>query len=89
MTIDEEGKRAGSHALRPSCEVLFAEELAALKATDTGKRPEGWLLSPKAVRTFIIGSDEKSLTHDWQGSKRATKIRRKFYGDDALIDPVS
>jgi MoxR-like ATPase len=75
-----------ARALRPPCEVLFAEELAALRANDTGKKPEGWLLSPHAVRTFIVGSAEKKLTHDWQGEKLATVIRRKFYGDDQLID---
>src|SRR5215470_6478247 len=86
MTTDGAGARAQLRTLRPPCEVLFAEELVALAANDTGKRPVGWRLSPKAVRTFITGSDEKPLNHDWQGSKRATVIRRKFYGDDALID---
>src|SRR5437764_288026 len=32
-------------ALRPPCEILFAEELAALKANDAGKKPDGWRLS--------------------------------------------
>ena len=67
-------------ALRPPCEVLFANELAALKAADTGKRPAGWTMSPQAVRTFIVGSDGKAI------DKQATVISRKFYGDDALID---
>src|ERR1044071_7518435 len=67
-------------ALRPPCEVLFAHELAALKESDTGKRPAGWILSPQAVRTFIVGSDGKAI------NKQSTVINRKFYGDDALID---
>ena len=71
---------AEHRALRPPCEVLFAEELAALKAGDTDKKPEGWVLSPQAVRTFIIGSNEKKL------SGQSIAIGRKFYGDDALID---
>ena len=66
--------------LRPPCEVLFADELAALKGADTGKRPAGWTLSPQAVRTFIVGSDGKAI------DKQGTVISRKFYGDDALID---
>jgi MoxR-like ATPase len=66
--------------LRPPCEVLLANELAALKAADTGKRPAGWTMSPQAVRTFIVGSDGKAI------DKQATVISRKFYGDDALID---
>src|SRR5215831_18547954 len=85
MTTDGPAIRV-VRSLRPPCEILYAEELAALAANDTGKRPAGWLLSPKAVRTFITGSNEKPLSHDWQGSKRGTVIRRKFYGDDALID---
>jgi len=67
-------------ALRPPCEVLFANELAALRASDTGKRPVGWTMSPQAVRTFIVGSDGKPI------DKEATVVSRKFYGDDALID---
>ena len=67
-------------ALRPPMEVLFAGELAALQAADSDKRPDGWKLSPQAVRTFIIGSNGKSI------DKQSTVISRKFYGDDALID---
>lgn len=84
--IDGSERQFQPRALRPPCEILFAEELAALKANDTGKRPEGWRLSPQAVRAFVVGSNEKALNHDWQGAKRSTVIRRKFYGDDALID---
>jgi MoxR-like ATPase len=86
MTTDGTGQERVPRTLRPPCETLFAEELAALTANDTGKKPAGWRLSPKAVRTFITGSDGKSLNHDWQGVGRSTVIRRKFYGDDALID---
>src|SRR5262245_249635 len=69
-------------ALRPPFEILYADELAALRINDTGKRPDGWRLSPQAVRTFVIGSNEKALPHDGQ----SIVIRKKFYGDDALID---
>jgi MoxR-like ATPase len=86
MTTDGTGQERVPRTLRPPCETLFAEELAALTANDTGKKPAGWRLSPKAVRTFITGSDGKSLNHDWQDAGRSTVIRRKFYGDDALID---
>jgi len=73
----------GPHsALRPPCEILYADELAALKANDSGKRPAGWLLSPQAVRTFVIGSNEKAISHEG----KSIVIQRKFYGDDALID---
>src|ERR1700729_2141598 len=86
MTTDKTGAKAEAHTLRPPCEILFADELAALKATDSGKKPEGWSLSPKSVRTFIVGSNEKALTYELDGAKCSTVVRRKFYGDDALID---
>ena len=59
--------------LRAPAEQVYAGELAALAAGDSHSRPEGWRLSPRAVRTFVLG-DEKA------------GIRRKYYGDDALID---
>ncbi len=46
----------GQKLLRPPVEVRYKEELEALKAADSGKKPENWQLSPKAVRTFILGS---------------------------------
>jgi MoxR-like ATPase len=59
--------------LRAPAEHVYAGELAALAAGDSHSRPEGWRLSPRAVRAFVLG-DEKA------------GIRRKYYGDDALID---
>lgn len=59
--------------LRAPAEQVYAEELARLLEKDTGPRPQGWRLSPRAVRSFILGDDKLG-------------VRRKFYGDDALID---
>ena len=67
--------------LKPTMEMKYAEKLEALKSTDTGKKPENWLMSPKAVRTFILGSD-KAIEHN--GKK--IKITKKFYGDDSLVE---
>ena len=72
--------------LRPPAEYTFADELAALRATDQGPRPTGWKMSPRAARTFIIGSDGQKLNYEADGKRTALEIRRKFYGDDALID---
>ena len=36
-------------------------------------KPAGWTLSPRAVRSFILGDPKLG-------------VRRKFFGDDALID---
>ncbi len=72
--------------LRPPAEVVYARELAALAANDPGPRPAGWRLSPRAVRTFIAGSDGKALRHEWDGAPATTVIARKFYGDDVLVE---
>ncbi len=63
----------GQRVVRASAEVRFGEELAQLQETDAGPRPEGWRLSPRSVRTFILGDPGKGIT-------------RKFYGDDPLVD---
>jgi MoxR-like ATPase len=59
--------------LRAPAEQVYAEELARLAEKDEGPRPNGWRLSPRSVRRFILG-DEK------------IGVKAKFYGDDALID---
>jgi MoxR-like ATPase len=59
--------------LRAPAEEVYADELARLAAADIGPRPEGWTLSPRAVRAFVLGAPELD-------------VQRKFYGDDALVD---
>lgn len=59
--------------MRAPAEQVYGEELARLAEKDSSPRPPGWRLSPRAVRSFIVGDDK-------------LKVRRKFYGDDALID---
>jgi MoxR-like ATPase len=59
--------------LREPAERLYADELARLAADDPHPRPQGWLLSPRSVRAFVLGDP-------------AREVRKKFYGDDALID---
>ncbi|MDP9463657.1 MAG: AAA family ATPase [Actinomycetota bacterium] len=51
----------------------FAHELASLLAADRGDRPDGWRLTPRSVRSFVLGD-------------RKLGVARKFYGDDALVD---
>lgn len=65
--------------IKPLTEVKYADELAALAQSDDGKKPENWKLSPKAVRTFILGG-----TVNTKNGK--VKISRKFYGNDALVE---
>jgi len=68
--------------IKPPAEVLYAKELSALEKNDADNpKPQGWRLSPKAVRMFILGSD-KPLNVD--GGK--VTIEKKFYGDDTLVE---
>ena len=67
--------------IKPPVEVRSQKELEALAAQDTGKRPLNWKLSPKAVRTFILGSN-KPL--EWNGEEII--IRKKYLGNDALVE---
>lgn len=66
---------------KPLTEVKYKEELDALRANDKGMKPSGWLMSPKAVRSFILG-EKKTL--DYNGKK--VTISQKFYGDDSLVE---
>ena len=59
--------------LRAPAEQVHATELAALAGADGGPRPEGWRLTPRAVRAFVLGD-------------RDLGVSRKFYGDDALVE---
>ena len=72
--------------VRQPAEQRYAEELAALAFADQGPRPAGWRLSPRAVRTFICGSDGDKLSYEWEGAKKKAPISRKFYGDDILVE---
>jgi MoxR-like ATPase len=59
--------------LRAPAELTYQDELTRLAGADKGPKPPGWRLSPRAVRSFIIGDDKLG-------------IARKFFGDDPLID---
>ena len=72
--------------LRPPAEVVYARELAALAAHDSGPRPAGWRLSPRSVRAFVLGGDGEALPHEWEGERVETVVARKYYGDDVLIE---
>ena len=64
--------------IKAPVEMQYASELEALRENDKDNpKPENWLLSPKAVRAFILGKNEK-------GGK--LKIPQKYFGDDALVE---
>src|SRR5688572_26743934 len=64
---------ANQAILRAPAEQTFAGELARLTEKDKESKPAGWGLSPRAVRSFILGDPKLD-------------VQRKFFGDDALID---
>ena len=67
---------ANENLLRLPAEKLYAGELDALKAEDTKEnKPPGWLLSPKAVRKFIVGGKAGSVT-----------ISPKYIGQNRLVE---
>jgi len=68
------------HAQRLPAEMTLAEELTALKEADSGPKPEGWQLSPRAVRRFILGNQPDSQE---QGQPT---IKRKVFGNDAVVE---
>ncbi len=79
-------KASNDGAARLPAEIRYQDELAALAAGDTHAKPPGWKLSPQAVRTFILGSDGKELTLPGAPKKAGIAIRKKFYGDDSLVE---
>ncbi|SHN42724.1 ATP-binding protein [Cryptosporangium aurantiacum] len=63
-------------------EDTYAEELAFLARYDDGPRPPGWQLTPRAVVTFVLGSDGQALA----AGKERREISPKFVGDRALVE---
>ncbi|NUS74924.1 MAG: AAA domain-containing protein [Streptomyces sp.] len=69
-------------------EERFATELAFLAAHDDGPRPPGWLLTPRAVITFVCGSGGEALklpeTHPELPDELV--VAPKFVGERALVE---
>lgn len=77
----------------PPFEALYATELEFLSRWDQGPKPPGWLLSPRAVVTFVVGSQGEKLKLEKGEQKkgksdvpRALEIAEKFVGDRALVE---
>src|SRR5215813_3618767 len=62
--------------IRLPAETKYRDELQALIANDKATRPPGWALSPRAVETYILGSDKPV---------GGVAITPKYIGDRALI----
>jgi MoxR-like ATPase len=64
--------------LRQPAEVKYADELVDLASVDDGPKPFDWRLSPRMIRTFILGSQP--------GDKLGREVKQKFYGDPAVVE---
>ncbi len=67
--------------IKQTVEMKYQKQLQALAAHDTGVKPLNWKLSPKAVRTFILGSN-KALNLNGEN----IVINKKYFGNDTLIE---
>ncbi|MER8011933.1 AAA family ATPase [Streptomyces sp. NPDC094149] len=69
-------------------EERFATELSFLAAHDDGLRPPGWLLTPRAVITFVCGSGGEALklSEAPEGLPDELVIAPKFVGERALVE---
>jgi MoxR-like ATPase len=82
MTEPSEGIVGHSPRQIDPPEYRYADELEFLATSDSGPRPPGWALTPRAVVTFIAGSAGRKVTG--KGGKRV--IEAKFVGDRALVE---
>lgn len=64
--------------LRQPAELKYADELAYLSSIDTGARPSNWRLSPRMVRTFVLGSRP--------ADQLDRQIDQKWYGDPSIVE---
>jgi MoxR-like ATPase len=62
--------------IRIPAERKYKAELDALAAADAGPRPPGWALSPRAVESYIMGSDKPV---------GGVAITPKYIGDRSLV----
>lgn len=61
--------------IRQPAEVKYAAELSALAARDSGPKPPGWRLSPRAVEHYLIGGEPVD----------GVPITPKYVGDRSLV----
>ncbi len=70
--------------LRLPAEIVFADQLEALRQNETDTPPASWKLSPRGVLSYIIGG--KTLEATIRGKKQKVEITRKFFGDTAIVE---
>jgi MoxR-like ATPase len=74
--------------LRPHAEVAYADELAALAASDRRVRPPHWRMSPWAVVTYLMGGrldDGTEITPKYIGQRRLIEIAAATLATDRAL----
>jgi MoxR-like ATPase len=78
VTVDRSDPiRSGVAVQRRHAEDQYAHELAALAVGDDRVRPPGWLLSPAAVVTYLLGgvaADGTPIAPKYVGSRRLIEV---------------
>ena len=89
-TVTVSADPPSSRKQSPPAEERFAQELAFLKAFDSSARPDGWILSPQAVVTFVCGSRGETLRlpkgSDAGNVPESLVISEKFVGERSLVE---
>src|SRR5215471_2867664 len=62
--------------IRQPAEVKYQAELTALAAADSGQKPIGWRLSPRAVEAYVMGADKPV---------KGVTITPKYIGNRSLV----
>ena len=74
--------------LRQHAEDQYAEELAALAASDSRQRPPNWRLSPWAVTTYILGGtldNGVTISPKYVGSRRLMEVAVSTLATDRAL----
>jgi MoxR-like ATPase len=75
---------ATGDVLRLPAELIYGDQLEALRQNEPDKPPSSWKLAPRSVLTYIIGG--KTLDATIGGKKQKVEITRKFFGDTAIVE---
>jgi MoxR-like ATPase len=78
MTANGTIANPGQDILRPPAEIDYAEELDYLESIDQHPRPTNWRLSPKMIRTFVLGSTP--------ADKLPRPVSQKWFGSHVLVE---
>jgi MoxR-like ATPases len=73
-----------NEALRFPAELLYANQIEALRQNDTETPPAPWRLSPRSVLLYVVGG--KPLKATINGKTETVEITRKFFGDDRIVE---